>query len=238
MKLFFVSFINLGQRIKLFPRCPETRAPKEPAQPYRVCVGPRVGDCLRLFPWLDNRNKVHVYQTEVDHLPRASYTLPRKYVPDWRKWSREEIWLLSKEGYTFTRVGYVRMFRIEMMTRPSFWYWKRGGEGYDVLDLSCINTLSAPGYIEEEARRHHEMRKFVREIRVKAANGASIKPINHVRAVVDAVKQNMKPYKIPGKINVDPVCCWSKGEMRWTSRRSGSTRCQMSESRTSRSSAL
>jgi hypothetical protein len=187
MKLFFVSFTNLGRTVKLFPRVPETRAPREPAHPLRVCVGPRVGDCLRLFPWLDNRNKVHVYQTEVKRLPKASYTLPRKYLPDWRKWTREEIWLLSKEGYTFTRIGYVRMFRVEMMMRPSFWYWKRGGMNYDVPDLSVINAFSAPGYVQEETRRHREIRKFTQEIR---ANGQLVKPIRYDQVMIDAVKQN------------------------------------------------
>jgi hypothetical protein len=161
-----------------------------------------VGDCLRLFPWLDNRNKVHVYQTEVKRLPKASYTLPRKYIPDWRKWTREEIWLLSKEGYTFTRIGYVRMFRVEMMMRPSFWYWKRGGEGYDVLDLSVINAFSAPGYVQEETRRHRETRKFVRDIKETGLKETAQKHRSEVELLMNGAHPDAPNFKhrVPRRI--------------------------------------
>jgi hypothetical protein len=159
-----------------------------------------VGDCLRLFPWLDNRNKVFVYQTEVKHLPKASYTLPRKYVPDWRKWTREEIWLLNKEGYDFERIGYIRMFRVEMLMRPCFWYWKRGGASYDVLDFSMINEASAPGHVSEEVRKHLEMRKFIKGIKEKGPRETATKHRAEVELLMNEVHPKVHEYKTPKRI--------------------------------------
>ena len=167
MKLFHVSYVDFGPEVKLVPRTPETRSPGEPARPLRVCTASRVGDCLRLFPWTDYRNKAFVYETEVKRLPKASYTLPRKYVPDWMKYGREEIWLLNKTGYIFKKIGYVRMFRIAMMTSRMFWMWKRGGESYDVVDPTLFNQAEKEACIRSEIYRNKEGRKFLWEIRHK-----------------------------------------------------------------------
>ena len=197
MKLYHVSYENLGSRVTLIPRVPQNPAPGEDVKVKRVCVSPRIGDCLRLFAWADGQHKVHVYSTEVKQVPAASWMLPKKYVPDYRKWSREEVWLLSKEGYQFERVGYVRMFRVEMVIGTAFWYFKRGGSEYGdyftdptrIFDEGCWKQ-----YVKNETHRHHETRQFIKEC--KEGKPRLAKYADDVM-VVEQIKKGEKPYRIP-----------------------------------------
>lgn len=135
MKLYHVSYDNLGESPLLVPRIPASETAQEKVcQVPRVCVAQRISDCLKLFAWVDHRQKVHVYEVEVKSAPKVSRNLPRKFVPDWRKWGREEIWLLKKEGYQFKRIGMARMFRIWMMAGGPFWGWCRGGVEIDLFE--------------------------------------------------------------------------------------------------------
>lgn len=169
MKFYHVSYENLGESPVLVPRIPESETPKEKAcQVPRVCVAQRISDCLRMFAWKDYRQKVHVYEVEVRSVPKASRNLPRKYVPDWKKYGREEVWLLKKEGYQFKRIGYARMFRIWMMAGARFWGWSRGGiqigpfEDQGWLDAGAFKEVRT-----QELLIQAQGRKFVQDMKAK-----------------------------------------------------------------------
>jgi len=168
VKLYHVSYKHLGQEVTLYPRVPTNRATNEPANPPRVSTASRVSDCLRLFPWRDYHHKVNVYYTEVKRVARVSRTLPMRYLPDWKKWGREEVWLLNKEGYRFRWLGQARMFRMPMMSGSAFWYFKKGGESYPEWDgdPSRLVTQSAwQQLVEWEASNLRATRVAVREFR-------------------------------------------------------------------------
>lgn len=175
MRLYHVSYANLGEKVHLKPRVPALRGPEEPARPARICVAPRVGDCLRLFPQRDGKTQMWVYETEVKRLPKVSYVLPRKYVQDWRKYGREEVWLLSNEGHEFRRIGFARFYPMELMVGRLFWTWRRGGETYvrdlDNSDPTLINQLSAPGYAQVYGKLIWELRKSSREEKLRRRAG-------------------------------------------------------------------
>lgn len=155
-----------------------------------------------MFPWSDGEHKAHVYVTEVKNVPRPSWSLPKKYVPDYKKYGREEIWLLNKDGYEFRWFGYVRMFRLNMMIGTAFWHFKRGGEGYfsfgvdptQVFDPGCARE-----YVKQETRRQLESRKFIRETRETLKHDLKPKVARAMDDIIMAeqVKSGKKPYRVP-----------------------------------------
>ena len=199
MKLYHVSYRDLGAAVKLVPRSPVNRAPGEPEKPPRVCVSTRIGDCIRLMAWADGQHKCHVYVTEVKQLPRASWSLPKRYVPDYKKYGREEVWLLGKAGYEFQRFGYVRFFRLELVTGRQFWYFKRGGSGYAewTTDPTRLDHPYIISRVRGEVNRHLEMRRFIRETREK--HELRPKVARYVDDIVHAeqIKRGETPHRVP-----------------------------------------
>jgi hypothetical protein len=206
MKLYHVSYDNHGPSVTFFPREPKNRAPNEPAKPARICVSTRIGDALRLTAWKDGSHKFHVYSTEVKQLPVISRTLPKKYVPDYKKWGREEIWLLKKQSYTFSYLGYIRMFRLEMIIGCAFWYFKRGGGDYINVnwgdDPTQLTPMSIKGYVQGEAQQHLQMREFIRDVKrsrfVEASKPRLAKYADDV-FIAEQIKEGKTPYRVPLK---------------------------------------
>lgn len=91
-----------------------------------------------------------------------------KYCPDWKKYGREEIWLMKKEGYTFHRIGNVRMFRPEMIQGGAFWGWRFGNEqAYDVPDPFEMSNETFEKKIKAQAVYENKIRDFSKQFKLK-----------------------------------------------------------------------
>lgn len=176
MKLFFVTYENMGGTVRRFPRVPMSVAPGEDDRVKRVCVAPRVSDAFRMFPWKDWSDKAFVYEIEVAQLPKASRDLARKFVPDWKKWTREEIWLLKKEGYVFNKVSHARMFRVPMVTGQKFWGFRDGKSsgGRDIYEMSGPDFQDA---VKREAVYKRQVREFAAQFKRGQAPSCSFKSL-------------------------------------------------------------
>lgn len=168
MRLYRVSYKDHGPDVRLEPRVPESRHHDEDSKTLRICVAPRIADCLRLFPWKDYCQKVFVYEARVPKNHNYPIRCSDGQIPDFEHGKKEEFWL-TRPTY-FKRIGRARFYRILSVINHRacrFWSWTGRevppGER-DADDEYRLWGSPLKKAREMEIQRHMQMRQFRTEI--------------------------------------------------------------------------
>lgn len=121
MRLYHVTYDYHGSVVRFNPRVPNTMLKKE-GRRKRICVAPRVSDCLRLAFKQDYSDRFHVY--EVLGSPRGLDTVsPATKVPDWQFGTKEEVWLTKPN--IFKHLGIVHFFRVLVRMKKCYLWMEK-----------------------------------------------------------------------------------------------------------------
>jgi len=167
VELYHVTYEDLGEMAWLKPRLPLSEAPGEERETPRICVAPRIADCLRLFAWLDYQDEVHVYKVvAARHLKTMS---AEGKTPDWEKGTKEEMWVLEDAPLRY--LGKVKMYRPPLVFKRNFWTWTV--KAWEVEPQVFEMTPKEVEMWKEHERRSEEVIKEMNEQLAKEMGGKS-----------------------------------------------------------------
>lgn len=106
MRLFRISYQDLGDSVKLFPRVPKDRLPDEDGTVLRICAAPTIYQCLQsknsfLDPglWTNDQRTIYIYEADI---PVKDIIQPSiDQVGD--TWFTGEFWVTK--AHTWKKVG-------------------------------------------------------------------------------------------------------------------------------------
>ena len=163
---FHVSEDFLGMSVQMFPAVPKRLAPGEDAVTPRICVAPRISNCLRMVAWTDYRDDFHVYGLVTNPM-KAGLSQPNaEAVPDLdRSFRHQERWLTRKSGFAY--LGRVRMSRVDLVTGRPCYYWLGKEQEYYHDDPDCMTAEQVQAFLNIEAYHQQVAAEMQAEIEAK-----------------------------------------------------------------------